>query len=82
MPEDSVWIGGPDGGAYFRCHLATALTCTIYNDQTGDVWKQGIVALEDWQRLKYHSIEKFYADLNAFDGENIHLVDRSSSPLE
>lgn len=39
VPEDAVWAGGADGGAYIRCSVDKTHdynVCTVWNDFTGE----------------------------------------------
>jgi hypothetical protein len=52
VPENAVWAGGPDGGAYVLCSVDEPLNvnrCTIWNDYTGDS-RSGVFRLAEDNR--------------------------------
>ena len=76
VPPSAEWVGGSDGGAFIDCMASenqSINTCTVYNDQTGDVWMSGAFVRSGGksgvlgQDLKY----------SGADGANIYLSDGS-----
>lgn len=50
IPETATWAGGVDGGAWMQCSLNTKRKtnwCTVWNDQTGEVWARTHFVLRD-----------------------------------
>lgn len=50
VPETAVWAGGVDGGAWIECSVELeqkANWCTIWSDQTGEVWARTSFVLRD-----------------------------------
>ena len=44
VPAQAVWAGGPDGGSFILCEIELGRdvnTCTVYNEDTGQVMEQG-----------------------------------------
>jgi hypothetical protein len=44
VPQDAIWAGGADGGAYVRCGVDISRQvnpCTIWNDYTGNIVESG-----------------------------------------
>lgn len=83
VPAGAYWAGGADGGNFYDCRFeAGAMSCTIYDDRSGRRSFEGRFELTDWEQLKYRDVAAFYADINAFDGRQLHLAARSfKSPL-
>jgi len=72
LPENAVWVGGPDGGAYIDCYynkLTDRDDCTVYNDGTGEVSASGSYILKGQNRGAKPSELRF----TAFDGDSILL---------
>jgi hypothetical protein len=72
VPADAKWAGGSDGGAWVRCAAdAGGYWCTVYDDETGEVWVRGLFVTSSERR------ESRPADLTyrSFDGRAIHLAD-------
>lgn len=72
IPPEAVWVGGADGGAWILCREdGDQNSCTIYHDNTGEVWVRGNFVLQgstrgvSTQELRY----------DFFDGERIGLLD-------
>lgn len=72
VPQDAVWAGGVDGGAWIRCQRrsSTEYFCAVFDDQAGEPWARGLYALQGaaapraGEELPY----------GGFDGDTIHLV--------
>jgi hypothetical protein len=81
VPETAIWSGGAEGGAWIDCQIGNernANHCTVYNDQTGDVWKTGFFIIRGENRAASREELKY----NGFDGDYIHLSDgRTLDPL-
>lgn len=74
VPETAVWAGGVDGGAWFECSLnikKNANWCTIWSDQTGDLWARTHFVLQD----SGQPVSNSELDYSSFDGTDIQLVD-------
>ena len=44
VPQDAIWAGGADGGAYVRCAFDVyrrVNPCTVWNDYTGNIVESG-----------------------------------------
>lgn len=44
VPNDAIWVGGADGGAYVRCGIDLARNvnpCSVWNDHTGVLVESG-----------------------------------------
>jgi hypothetical protein len=42
IPADATWAGGVDGGSWAVCKPTPAgVLCTIYDENTGEVWARG-----------------------------------------
>lgn len=52
VPNDAVWVGGADGGAYVRCGIDPTQNvnpCSVWNDYTGMLIESG-----NYQLVKEH----------------------------
>ena len=55
VPVSAEWAGGPEGGAWINCSMATkeptvSYDCSLFNED-GTVWAQGIFILVSALRL-------------------------------
>lgn len=44
VPQDAIWAGGADGGAYVHCAVDVyrqTNPCTVWNDYTGNIVESG-----------------------------------------
>jgi hypothetical protein len=85
VPEDAVWAGGPDGGAWILCksilNKADEFTCKVYFDSNGEVWASGEYVLRRsvWNPKKgkadFYPVTDAPSHLNFgdFDGRHIYL---------
>lgn len=72
IPPEAVWVGGADGGAWILCREDGGRNfCTIYNDNSGEVWVRGYFVLEGSAR----GVSKQELRYDFFDGERIRLSD-------
>lgn len=72
IPLDAVWVGGADGGAWFKSQQQGQFYyCQVYNDQTGKVWAEGLFkATGNLQKMPKGNL-----NYEGFDGEGIQLED-------
>ena len=52
VPNDAMWVGGADGGAYVRCGIDTTRNvnpCSVWSDYTGQLVESG-----DYELVKKH----------------------------
>lgn len=72
IPSAAVWAGGPDGGAWILCREDGARNlCTIYNENSGEVWVRDHFVLEGTSR----GVSAQGLRYDFFDGERIVLSD-------
>lgn len=72
IPSGAVWAGGADGGAWILCKEDGARNlCTIYNDNSGEVWVRDHFVLEGTSR----GVSSQELRYDFFDGERIVLSD-------
>ena len=53
VPQDAIWAGGADGGAYVRCGVDISRKvnpCTVWNDYTGNIVESGDYILTNQAR--------------------------------
>jgi hypothetical protein len=81
VPEEAVWAGGEDGGAWIDCSLDIekgANFCTVYFDRDGDVWARTHFVLRD----SGTGLPKSELTYSGFDGLVIYLSEgRVLEPL-
>lgn len=54
VPHTAVWAGGADGGAWIECSVdreKNANWCTVWNDQTGEVWARTFLSIKRQEDL-------------------------------
>ena len=74
IPESAVWAGGPDGGAWIECQVASdgkSNPCKVWSDQTGRLEAQGEFHLEREQRAAAKEELRF----TGYGGTQIYLAD-------
>lgn len=67
VPDDAVWAGGADGGAYMRCSVDAAHNvdrCTVWNDFTGETSGPADYRLSKHHRAATASELKFTGAVN------------------
>jgi hypothetical protein len=84
IPQEAVWAGGLDGGAWIQCSKQKGFqySCSIYNDFTGELMAKGVFfhrriiydSSENKQIIKDLPNEKDLSPYNFFDGVFIHLA--------
>lgn len=82
VPENAIWAGGPDGGAWISCKLATKepfieYDCQIY-DENGTLCADGAYILATINKTPITGIANFRSinSFNAYDGENIYITSK------
>jgi hypothetical protein len=83
IPADAVWVGGPDGGSYYRCseNNNSRVYCDVYNDQNGEVEKSGYVKFTDSANINDYDLNKIYNLISNFDGEYINMKNGDRAQL-
>jgi hypothetical protein len=87
VPQDAVWAGGPDGGAWIECDRSPAsrerYSCTTYHEDNGEIWARGDFVLRRVEYDPAKSTPSYVAvspltgplDYDGFDGATIILGD-------
>lgn len=79
VPANAFFVGGKDGGVFLRCvrnfDNTKIYRCTIYNDFNGEVWSEGIFAIENENSEFNPDDKEMYS---AWDGARIILKDYRS----
>ena len=85
VPDNTVWAGGLDGGAWIRCDRISkepwgpVFKCTTYNDQTGEVWSRGLYVVGYFENQTFHRVQRYDGKprYTSFDGEVIHIESKN-----
>jgi hypothetical protein len=74
VPISAAWAGGSDGGAWIECSVdpeKNANWCTVWNDQTGDVWARTLFV----DRAAGEAVPGSALQYSSFNGLLIDLSD-------
>lgn len=86
IPQDAVWAGGSDGGAWISCKRSQnkdKVLCVTYFDHDGSVWSEGqyFFKKSSWNKEKEEPVYSAPAvgfkslTYTGYDGEFIYLSD-------
>lgn len=71
VPPDATWAGGVDGGSWAVCNLTPlGVLCTIYNENTGEVWARG-----HFRDVRGAPVVASEIVFDGYDGELVRLKD-------